>query len=142
MMDLLLDSKKQTIIRHVLIFIASVLMVSIATVFSGEEEKLRQEEEDKKPQLYTDSATGMEFVLVKGGCYEMGDTFGDGYKDEKPVHEVCVGDFHIGKYEVTQGQWEAIMGNNPSFFKKGPNSLIGKPLVLPVRLSKVLPSSI
>lgn len=32
----------------------------------------------------------MEFVWVKGGCYEMGDTFGDGYSDEKPVHTVCV----------------------------------------------------
>lgn len=66
---------------------------------------------------YKDSATGMEFVLVKGGCYQMGDSFGDGEIDEKPVHEVCVDDFYIGKYDVTQGQWKAIMGNNPSFFK-------------------------
>jgi len=66
---------------------------------------------------FTDPTTGMEFVFVKGGCYEMGDTFGDGYADEKPVHEVCVGDFLMGKYEVTQGQWQAIMGSNPSYFK-------------------------
>ncbi|MDP3259083.1 MAG: formylglycine-generating enzyme family protein [Thermodesulfovibrionales bacterium] len=64
----------------------------------------------------TDSATGMEFVSVKGGCYQMGDTFGDGGSDEKLVHEVYVDDFYIGKYEVTQGQWKAIMGNNPSYF--------------------------
>lgn len=62
-------------------------------------------------------ATGMELVFVKGGCYQMGDTFGDGFSYEKPVHEVCVDDFYIGKYEVTQGQWKAIMGNNPSSFK-------------------------
>jgi formylglycine-generating enzyme required for sulfatase activity len=61
--------------------------------------------------------TGVEFVFVKGGCFEMGDTFGDGDKDEKPVHEVCVDDFYLGKYEVTQGQWEKVMGNNPSGFK-------------------------
>jgi len=60
----------------------------------------------------------MEFVYVKGGCYQMGDTFGDGSSDEKPVHEVCVDDFYMGKYEVTQGQWKAIMGNNPSYFIK------------------------
>lgn len=60
----------------------------------------------------------LEFVLVKGGCYQMGDTFGDGGSDEKPVHEVCVDDFSIGKYEVTQAQWEAVMGSNPSNFKQ------------------------
>lgn len=64
--------------------------------------------------------TGMEMVFVKGGCYRMGDTsgiFGDGYQDEKPVHEVCIDDFYLGKFEVTQGQWRTIMGNNPSHFK-------------------------
>jgi len=66
---------------------------------------------------FTDSATGMQMVFVKGGCYQMGDTFGDGYANEKPVHEVCVNDFYIGKYEVTQGQWQRIMGNNPSYYK-------------------------
>jgi formylglycine-generating enzyme required for sulfatase activity len=66
---------------------------------------------------FSDSATGMEFVYVKGGCYEMGDTFGDGGSDEKPVHDVCVDDFHMGKYEVTQAEWQALMGSNPSTFK-------------------------
>jgi len=46
----------------------------------------------------------------------MGDTFGGGYDNEKPVHNFCVSDFSIGKYEVTQGQWKAIMGSNPSYF--------------------------
>ena len=64
-----------------------------------------------------EARVGMEFVFVKGGCFDMGDTFGDGYSDEKPVHTVCVSDFYMGKYEVTQGQWKAIMGNNPSYFK-------------------------
>jgi formylglycine-generating enzyme required for sulfatase activity len=66
---------------------------------------------------FTDPATGMEFVLVPGGCYRMGDTFGDGSSDEKPVHEVCIDDFYMGKYEVTQGQYQAITGSNPSHFK-------------------------
>jgi formylglycine-generating enzyme len=65
-----------------------------------------------------DPATGMEFVLVKGGCFKMGDISGDGQADEKPVHEVCVEDFYIGKYPVTQGQWKAIMEENPSRFKE------------------------
>ncbi len=70
---------------------------------------------------FKDSITGMEFVFVKGGCFQMGDTFGDGEAREKPVHEVCVDDFYLGIYEVTQAQWERVMGNNPSSFKKGGN---------------------
>jgi formylglycine-generating enzyme required for sulfatase activity len=46
----------------------------------------------------------------------MGDTFGDGGGDEQPVHRVCVDDYAIGKFEVTQAQWEAVMGGNPSTF--------------------------
>ncbi|MEI7671772.1 MAG: SUMF1/EgtB/PvdO family nonheme iron enzyme [Deltaproteobacteria bacterium] len=65
-------------------------------------------------QSFTDATTGMEFVFVKGGCYEMGDTFGGGSGDEKPIHNVCVSDFYMGKYEVTQRQWQAVMGSNPS----------------------------
>jgi len=62
-----------------------------------------------------------EMVLVKGGCFQMGDTFGEGGDDEKPVHEVCVDDFYIGKYEVMQGEWESIMGTNSSYFKGNVN---------------------
>lgn len=47
----------------------------------------------------------------------MGDTFGTGSENEKPVEQVCVTDFYIGKYEVTQRQWTDLMGNNPSNFK-------------------------
>jgi len=70
---------------------------------------------------YRDPTTGMEFVFVKGGCFEMGDTFGDGYGYEKPVHEVCVNGLWMGKYEVTQGQWERVIADNPSNFKGGDN---------------------
>ena len=59
----------------------------------------------------------IEMVQVKGGCFQMGDMFEEGDNDEKPVHEVCVKDFSIGKYEVTQEQWVAVMGNNPSKFQ-------------------------
>ena len=61
------------------------------------------------------SAEGM--VFIKGGCFDMGDTFGDGEDDEKPVHEVCVDDFYMGEHEVTQEEWKEVTGNNPSRFK-------------------------
>jgi sulfatase modifying factor 1 len=56
----------------------------------------------------------VEMVLIKGGCYRMGDTFGDGADNEKPVHEVCVQDFYLSKYLITQIQWAGLMGLNPS----------------------------
>jgi formylglycine-generating enzyme required for sulfatase activity len=46
-----------------------------------------------------------EVVLVKGGCFPMGDAFGDGEADELPVHEVCLSDFRLGRTEVTVGQF-------------------------------------
>ena len=55
-------------------------------------------------------------VFVKGGTFRMGDTFNIGNKEAKPVHEVTVSDFYIGKYEVTQAQWKFIMGENPSHY--------------------------
>jgi serine/threonine protein kinase/formylglycine-generating enzyme required for sulfatase activity len=58
-----------------------------------------------KKATYKEPNTGMEFVRVKGGCYEMGDLFGDGDEDEYPIHKVCVDDFYIGKYEVTNEQF-------------------------------------
>lgn len=66
--------------------------------------------------MVSSAAPDIEMVFVKGGCYQMGDTFGDGDADAKPVHEVCVNDFSIGKYVVTQAQWQAVMGSNPSMF--------------------------
>jgi len=69
-----------------------------------------------------DPFTGMEFVFVKGGCFLMGDEIGDGNTDEKPVHEVCVADYYLGKFEVTQAQWQKVMGTNPSSRKEcGPD---------------------
>ena len=75
---------------------------------------------------YTDQTTGMEFIWVEAGCYQMGDIFDGGFSDEKPVHEVCVDGFYLGKYEVTQGQWLAVMAHNPSNFKNGDNYPVEK----------------
>lgn len=61
---------------------------------------------------YRDPVTGMDFILIKGGCFLMGAEDGD--REERPVHEVCVDNFYMGSYEVTQAQWKAIKGKNPS----------------------------
>ena len=56
-----------------------------------------------------------EMVVIPGGSFKMGSDDGDA--DEKPPHSVSVRQFAMGKYEVTQGQWRAVMGNNPSEFR-------------------------
>jgi formylglycine-generating enzyme required for sulfatase activity len=71
---------------------------------------------DKNSSTHPGSQIVIALVPVKGGCYQMGDTFSDGYKSEKPVHEVCISDFSIGTYLVTQAQWAAVMGTKPSVF--------------------------
>lgn len=68
---------------------------------------------------YTDKSTGMEFTLVPGGCFQMGNLEGGGSYTEYPVHEVCVDSFYIGKTEVTQKQWTELMKENPSTIKLG-----------------------
>jgi len=60
----------------------------------------------------------MEFI--KGGTFMMGATSEQGEdaeNDEKPAHQVTLSSFFLGKYEVTQEEWEAVMGSNPSTFK-------------------------
>ena len=59
-------------------------------------------------------------VRVEAGTFTMGATpeMKDPYNDEKPTHRVTLtNDYYIGKYEVTQALWKAVMGNNPSNFK-------------------------
>lgn len=57
-----------------------------------------------------------EMFFVKGGTFKMGDIFHEDY-GSKPIHTVTLDSFYIGKYEVSQKEWMAVMGNNPSFFK-------------------------
>ena len=75
---------------------------------------------------YTETTNNLniEIVAVQGGTFTMGCTSeqgGDCFGNETQTHQVTLSDFYIGKYEVTQGQWKAIMGNNPSFFNSGDN---------------------
>ena len=62
----------------------------------------------------------MEFVLVPEGLFQMGDLYGEGWDNETPLREVRIPSFYLGKYPVTQGQWERVMAENPSMFRRGP----------------------
>ncbi|MGM9799922.1 MAG: SUMF1/EgtB/PvdO family nonheme iron enzyme [Muribaculaceae bacterium] len=74
---------------------------------------------EKQIQITVKGVT-FEMVKVPGGTFTMGATAEQGSSadgDEKPTHSVTLSGYYIGKYEVTQAQWKAIMGNNPSWFK-------------------------
>jgi formylglycine-generating enzyme required for sulfatase activity len=64
-------------------------------------------------QVFKDCSDCPEMVLIPAGSFTMGS---NEYADEMPTHTVSVRSFLIGKTEVTQGQWRAVMGNNPSSF--------------------------
>ncbi|PZV27035.1 MAG: serine/threonine protein kinase [Snowella sp.] len=61
----------------------------------------------------------LEMVMLPAGSFMMGS---DDYDDEKPRHQVTLKEFAIGKYPVTQEQYQAIMGNNTSHFKNNPTN--------------------
>ncbi len=84
------------------------LLFAAFAAFGQSAESLRS-----NPEIITDSLAGT-FVLVKGGSFDMGSN--NGSSDEVPVHRVTLSDYYIGETEVTQSQWRAVMGDNPSRF--------------------------
>ena len=72
------------------------------------------------PWRVLDNGTNIEMLLVPGGTFMMGCSTGDTecLSDESPTHQVTLTNaFYMGKTEVTQAQWQATMGSNPSYFQ-------------------------
>ena len=70
---------------------------------------------------YVEPLTGMEFVLVPGGCFYMGSPLSEigRYSDESQPHEVCVDDFMISRYEVTNAQFRKYQPQHSSRTHEG-----------------------
>jgi hypothetical protein len=69
-----------------------------------------------KPEVYGDLFSLNKFEKISAGSFQMGSE--NGSSNEKPLHTVRITNpFYLGKHEVTQEQWEAVMGNNPGHFK-------------------------
>ena len=95
-------------------------------------------ERDAEGRLIRTDDTGLVFVLLPGGTFDMGaqatDPGGPNYDplaqpDEAPVHAVSLGPFLISKFELTQGQWQRFAGNNPSRYDTSMDFL-GRPITL------------
>jgi formylglycine-generating enzyme required for sulfatase activity len=93
---------------------STVILATVVTAGS------RAEVPPKELTVDLGGGVKMEFVLIPAGSFMMGDDKGGPH--QKPVHKVTITKpFYLGKYEVTQEQWQAVMGNNPSHFK-GPKN--------------------
>jgi formylglycine-generating enzyme required for sulfatase activity len=80
------------------------------------------------PGLQED-AKKLEMVLIQPGSFTMGSSMEENGRSDTdwPIHEVTITKpFYMGKYEVTQAQWESVMGNNPSYFSGKPNYPVEK----------------
>ena len=68
---------------------------------------------------FRDDKIGVEMVFVKGGSFVMGCTPEQEscWDNEKPTHRVTLTSYYVGKYPVTQKQWQSVMGTNPSGVK-------------------------
>lgn len=98
-----------------------------------EEEAKRLEAEAKRMKAYekmkgkgyfvVKEIGGIKFVRIPGGSFMMGSPEGKGFSWERPQHKAKVGGFWMGMYEVTQSQYQDIMGRNPSWFDKDGYSL-------------------
>lgn len=87
-----------------------------STLNNGSGKKSRRMTETQRKDIINNLINNM--VYVQGGTFMMG------YEDPSitssifaPVHQVTLSDFYIGKYEVTQQEWKAVMGDNPSHYK-------------------------
>ncbi|MGX9728476.1 MAG: formylglycine-generating enzyme family protein [Candidatus Electronema sp. VV] len=102
---------------------AAELERKLAEIASAEMKAEEEATEPKQGDITVDDFTGMKLAYVPGGCFNMGSPPDeeDRYVGESPVHKVCLDSFWMGQYEVTQGQWEKVMGDNFSKFKKGGN---------------------
>jgi formylglycine-generating enzyme required for sulfatase activity len=116
------DEKSRQLWKSVFLIVAAAFVLAIVVAFQSgwrpwatEQEangptKTNQQATDLMPHTRTNQ-TGIEFVSIPPGSFMMGSTNGD----EKPLHQVTIDySFDMGKYEVTQTQWQAVMGHNPS----------------------------
>ena len=93
-------------------------IIGVISLTNGDKEEVPKPEFEY--ETYTVNGVSFDMVKVAGGAFTMGATSEQGSEadsDEKPTHKVTLSDYMIGKTEVTQELWQAVMGSNPSNFK-------------------------
>jgi len=107
-----------------LVVLAALGSLSVATAQESQEVDGKTKSPPKELTVDLGNGVKLEMVLIPAGEFLMGSPNSDKDADpvEKPQHRVRVTKpFYLGKHLVTQEQWEAVMGRNPSYFK-GPKN--------------------
>ncbi len=97
-----------------------LLICVLSSMFCSAGDKRAPANSVEHGKNWTIPGLAMKFVYIAPGSFRMGSN--DGTKDEKPVHTVIISKaYWAGRYEVTQNEYQFIMGTNPAYFKGGSN---------------------
>lgn len=99
------NSKLRWVVLSIIGFVLVLIVGNMVGLFSTQTDK----------EILAKLSSSM--VLIPEGEFQMGSN--SGYANEEPVHKVSLNNFYLGRTEVTQEQWRAVMGTNPSRFKGG-----------------------
>jgi uncharacterized protein (TIGR02145 family) len=94
--------------------------ITIPTTEQQEQQRQAGEQRLREVDAKQNDPFQGQMVFVRSGTFTMGCTSEQGsdcFESERPARQVTVSDFYIGKYEVTQAQWQQVMGSNPSYYK-------------------------
>ncbi len=124
--------QSQSKVLIILLTVVILLMASTMAILLLKDEKETTTESSKEPiqnegtlfekndePTYDKFELGLEMVRIPEQTFTMGNYDGnpEGTEDELPYHDVRVNTYFISKYEITQKQYEKVMGTSPSFFK-------------------------
>ncbi len=106
--------------RMIALLLSFVLLVVLAGC-NGAEQPAPSEPAQTPDQDAVEPATlsdiAPDFILISGGTFQMGSPESEAWRvEDETAHTVTVSDFYISRYEVTQAEYQAIMGENPSAF--------------------------
>lgn len=108
-------------ITRIALAVAVALAATLAAPAAETEGKDSEKSFPKEASVDLGGGIKMDFVLIRPGTFTMG-AEKSSYDDERPTHKVTIAKaFYMGKYEVTQEQWQQVMGSNPSKFKGAKN---------------------
>ena len=110
-----------------IIFVLMLMLMTVISMSCGKDEPVNPDEpvipDEPQTETFTVNDVSFTMVPVEGGTFIMGTDYNspDDFYWEQPAHEVTLSSYFIGQSEVTQALWQAVMGENPSYFSSRNN---------------------